>query len=52
MAAGKTEGEAVKADKSEMFESKFVKQFIESFNNVLEIMDEQEKELNDYLGQK
>ena len=44
MAAGKADGDTQKADKSEMFESKFVKQFIESFNNVLEIMDEQEKE--------
>ena len=52
MAASKADGGTLKADKSEMFESKFVKQFIESFNNVLEIMDEQEKELNDYLGQK
>ena len=34
-----------KVEKSELIESKFVKQFIETFNNVLELMDEQEKEL-------
>ena len=40
----------VKEEKSEIFESKFVKQIIETFNNVLEVVDEQEKELNEYLG--
>lgn len=39
-----------KVEKSELFESKFVKQFIETFNNVLELMDQQEKELNEYIG--
>jgi predicted site-specific integrase-resolvase len=34
-----------KEDRSEMFESKYVKQFIETFNNVLELMDDQEKEI-------
>ena len=29
---------------------KFVKQIIEAFNNVLEIVDQQEKELNEYIG--
>jgi len=28
-----------KVERSELFESKFVKQFIETFNNVLELMD-------------
>ena len=37
-------------DCSELFESKFVKQLIESFNNVLEVMEQQESELNDYVG--
>ena len=39
-----------KEERSELFESKFVKQFIETFNNVLELMDEQEKELSEYVG--
>lgn len=34
-----------KEERSALFESKFVKQFIETFNNVLELMDDQEKEL-------
>ena len=46
----KSDKEFEKEDKSELFESKFVKQFIETFNNVLEVMDEQEKELNEYMG--
>lgn len=33
-----------------MFESKFVKQIIESFNNVLELVDQEEKELDEYVG--
>lgn len=34
-----------KEDVSALFESKYVKQFIETFNNVLELMEHQEKEL-------
>lgn len=37
-------------DRSELFESKYVKQFIETFNNVLELMDNQEKEIQEYVG--
>lgn len=39
-----------KVEKSELFESKFVKAFIETFNNVLELIDEQEKELTEFIG--
>ena len=39
-----------KVENSQLFESKFVKQFIETFNNVLELMDEQEKELTQFIG--
>lgn len=41
---------SLKEEKSLLFESKFVKQIIEAFNNVLEIVDQQEKELNEYIG--
>lgn len=41
-----------KEERSALFESKFVKQFIETFNNVLELMDDQEKELQEYIGQE
>lgn len=43
-------GEVEKEERSDLFESKFVKQIIEAFNNVLEIVDQQEKELNEYIG--
>lgn len=42
--------EAPKVEKSILFESKYVKQIIESFNNVLELVDQQEKELDEYVG--
>jgi hypothetical protein len=39
-----------KEERSELFESKYVKQFIETFNNVLELMENQEKEIQEYVG--
>ena len=39
-----------KSPKSELFESKFVKQIIENYNNVIELIEQQEKELGDYIG--
>lgn len=41
-----------KEEKTELFESKFVKQFIETFNNVLELMDAQERELDEFIGEE
>ena len=34
-----------------MFESKYVKQIIETFSNVLELVEQQEKELDEFMGQ-
>lgn len=42
--------EEPKEDCSELFESKFVKQIIEAFNTVLEVIEQQESELNDWVG--
>lgn len=39
-----------KEERSELFESKFVKQFIETFNNVIGLMEDQEKEIREYVG--
>lgn len=39
-----------KEARSELFESKFVKQFIETFNNILELMDDQEQEIKEFVG--
>ena len=36
-------------DKFELYESKHVKSIIETFNNVLEIMESQEKELKHFI---
>lgn len=33
-----------------MFESKYVKQIIETFSNVLELVEQQEKELDEFMG--
>jgi hypothetical protein len=46
----KENGDDEKEERSDLFESKFVKQIIEAFNNVLEVVDQQEKELNEYIG--
>lgn len=43
--------EEPKEECSELFESKFVKQIIEAFQTVLEIIEQQENELNDWVGE-
>ena len=43
--------EESKEECSELFESKFVKQIIEAFNTVLEVVEQQESELNDWVGE-
>lgn len=48
--SGGDDTEEPKEDCSEQFESKFVKQIIEAFNTVLEIIEQQESELNDWVG--
>lgn len=42
--------EEAKEECSELFESKFVKSIIEAFNIVIELVEEQENELNDWVG--
>lgn len=39
-----------KIDKTEIFESKHVKSIIETFNNVLNLIESQEKELNEFIN--
>jgi hypothetical protein len=39
-----------KLEKSEVFESKHVKSIIETFNNVLNLIENQEKELNEFIN--
>lgn len=45
-----SDDEEPKEECSELFESKFVKQIIEAFNTVLEVVEQQESELNDWIG--
>ena len=44
------EDDEPKEDCSELFESKFVKNIIEAFNTVLEIVEKQEQELNEWVS--
>ena len=39
-----------KIEKTEIFESKHVKSIIETFNNVLNLIENQEKELNEFIN--
>ena len=39
-----------KVEKTEIFESKHVKSIIETFNNVLNLIESQEKELNEFIN--
>lgn len=44
------EGEPVKKEKTDVFESKYVKNIIEAFNNVLGLIDQQDKELDMFIA--
>ena len=36
-------------ERSDLFESKHVKSIIETFNNVINVIDQEEKELNEFV---
>ena len=38
-----------KIERSELFESKFVKNILETYNNIIEIMEQQDNEIHAYI---
>ena len=51
--AGQTKAKASsKIEKSELFESKHVKSIIETFQNVLLLIEEQERDINEFIGER
>lgn len=38
-----------KIERSELFESKFVKDILETYNNIIEIMEQQDNEIHAYI---